>query len=172
MCPLDGGGWWRTWYGERQSLTNSNADHNDSTHVIWQLLSSLSPSMLALGTGSLLKLSWSAGAGDHRYSYCAKVGCGLSSTIQSQQLPCTRRSVPRRMTTVHADPGRSTQNASATDAAEGGLFQALGNLCFRSKYSDQLWTTSISAPYKIVRVAAMTLISLILLARSWRLFIR
>ncbi len=77
-----------------------------------------------------------------------------------------------RMATVNADPDRAGTRVSPTDAAEGGVFQYFGNLCFRSKYSDYLWNTSISAPYRIVRIAAMTLISLLLLARSWRLFVR
>lgn len=76
------------------------------------------------------------------------------------------------MTTAYSKPGRSVDKASAADIVEGGLFQSLGNLCFRSVYSEYLWNTSVSAPYRIIRVAAMTLISLILLVRSWRLFIR
>ena len=62
--------------------------------------------------------------------------------------------------------------AAATDAVEGGLAQSLGNFFFRSRYSAWLWNTSISAPYRVVRIIAMTLIAWILLARSWRLFLR
>ena len=76
------------------------------------------------------------------------------------------------MASVHSKPGRSVGKTSATDVIEGGMLQSLGNLCFRSTYSDYLWNTSISAPYRVVRIAAMTVISLILLARSWRLFVR
>ncbi|KAL3160378.1 hypothetical protein ABBQ32_010705 [Trebouxia sp. C0010 RCD-2024] len=76
------------------------------------------------------------------------------------------------MFTVHGKPGRAADEASAPEIVEGGLFQSVGNLCFRSTYSDYLWKTSVSAPYRVIRVAAMTLISLLLLARSWRLFVR
>lgn len=83
-----------------------------------------------------------------------------------------RRSLTGRMFTVHGKPGRAADEASAPEIVEGGLFQSVGNLCFRSTYSDYLWKTSVSAPYRVIRVAAMTLISLLLLARSWRLFVR
>ncbi len=76
------------------------------------------------------------------------------------------------MAPVSAQPDHPAANVSPSDAAEGGLSQYLGNLCFRSKYSTYLWNTSISAPYRVIRIAAMTLISLLLLTRSWRLFIR
>ena len=83
-----------------------------------------------------------------------------------------RRWLISRMTTTCSKRDRAVDMTSGTDAVEGGIFQSLGNLCFRSKYSDSLWNTSISAPFRVIRVAAMTLISLILLARSWRLFVR
>ncbi|DBB06980.1 TPA: hypothetical protein ACH3X1_011572 [Trebouxia sp. C0004] len=76
------------------------------------------------------------------------------------------------MAPTSAQPEAPAANVAPSDAAEGGLSQYLGNLCFRSKYSTYLWNTSISAPYRVIRIAAMTLISLLLLARSWRLFIR
>ena len=84
----------------------------------------------------------------------------------------TRRSPFGHMTAARSKPGGLKNSTSGTDAVQGGVFQSLGNLCFRSKYSDYLWNTSILAPYRVVRVAAMTLISLILLARSYRLFVR
>ncbi len=102
-----------------------------------------------------------------------------------RQIACTTRNRPLRrilstkhgwltglMAPVSAQPEHPAANASPSDVAEGGLSQYLGNLCFRSKYSTCLWNTSISAPYRVIRIAAMTLISLLLLARSWRLFIR
>ncbi|KAL0019574.1 hypothetical protein WJX79_009320 [Trebouxia sp. C0005] len=76
------------------------------------------------------------------------------------------------MAPTRAQSGKSAADVSISDAAEGGFSQYLGNLCFRSKYGTYLWNTSISAPYRVIRIAAMTLISLLLLARSWRLFIR
>lgn len=81
-----------------------------------------------------------------------------------------RRWFISHITTTCSKRDKSVDMTSST--VEGGMFQSLGNLCFRSKYSDSLWNTSISAPFRVVRVAAMTLISLILLARSWRLFVR
>ncbi len=109
----------------------------------------------------------------------------LSVPTPVGQFACTTRIRPLRriLSTKHgwltglmaptsAQPEKLTANVSPSDAAEGGLSQYLGNLCFRSKYSTYLWNTSISAPYRIIRIAAMTLISLLLLARSWRLFIR
>ena len=109
----------------------------------------------------------------------------LSVPIPVEQFACTTRIRPLRriVSTKHgwrtglmepfsAKPEKPAANVSASDAAEGGLSQFLGNLCFRSKYSTYLWNTSISAPYRVTRIAAMTLISLLLLARSWRLFIR
>ena len=102
-----------------------------------------------------------------------------------RQFACTTRIRPQRripstkhgwltglMAPTRAQSGKSAADVSISDAAEGGFSQYLGNLCFRSKYSTYLWNTSISAPYRVIRIAAMTLISLLLLARSWRLFIR
>lgn len=97
---------------------------------------------------------------------------GRADSKRFQRRLLTRRSLFGHMTTARGKPGRSIAMTSGTDAVEGGVFQSLGNLCFRSKYSDYLWNTSISAPYRVVRVAAMTLISLILFARSSRLFVR
>lgn len=94
------------------------------------------------------------------------------SCTHSRRSLFTCRLLSAGMTTAYSKPGRSVDKASAADIVEGGLFQSLGNLCFRSVYSEYLWNTSVSAPYRIIRVAAMTLISLILLVRSWRLFIR
>lgn len=101
------------------------------------------------------------------------------------QIACTTRNRPLRrilstkhgwltgvMAPISAQAEHPAANVSTSDAVEGGLSQYLGNLCFRSKYSTYLWNTSISAPYRVIRIAAMTLISLLLLARSWRLFIR
>lgn len=109
----------------------------------------------------------------------------LSVSTPVRQFACTTRTRPLRkiistkhrwltdlMAPVSAQPEKPAANVSPSDAAEGGLSQYLGNLCFRSKYSTYLWNTSISAPYRVIRIAAMTLISLLLLARSWRLFIR
>ena len=94
--------------------------------------------------------------------------CKRSRPVKSGK----RRPLIGRMATVNAVPARTAASTSAADAAEGGVFQYLGNLCFRSKYSNYLWNTSISAPYRVVRIAAMTLIALLLLARSWKLFVR
>ena len=101
------------------------------------------------------------------------------------QFACTTRTRPLRkiLSTKHgwlngvmahtgSQPEKPAANVAPLDAVEGGLSQYLGNLCFRSKYSTYLWNTSISAPYRVIRIAAMTVISLLLLARSWRLFIR
>ena len=84
----------------------------------------------------------------------------------------TRRSLTGHMITARSKHGGSTDSTSGADAVQGGVSQSLGNLCFRSRFSDYLWNTSISAPYRVARLAAMTFISLILLARSWRLFVR
>ena len=109
----------------------------------------------------------------------------ISVPISVGQFACTPRNRPPRrilstkhgwltglMGPISAQPDNAAAHVSPSDAAEGGLSQYLGNLCFRSNYSTYLWNTSISAPYRVIRIAAMTLISLLLLARSWRLFIR
>lgn len=81
---------------------------------------------------------------------------------------CRRRHNMSTSAYTHKRPSAT----AATDAVEGGLAQSLGNFLFRSSHSEWLWNTSISAPYRVVRIAAMTLIAWILLARSWKLFLR
>ena len=120
----------------------------------------------------------------HLFQPATKKGRQSVSTSVGQFAGTTRtRPLRRKLSTKHgwlngvmartsAQPENPAANMSPSDAAEGGLSQFLGNLCFRSKYSTSLWNTSISAPYRAIRIAAMTLISLLLLARSWRLFIR
>ena len=105
---------------------------------------------------------------------CSHTAAGHFACGRRPRLPKSLLSIKRgfHMASIVAQPDRPAVNASPSDAAEGGLSQFLGNLCFRSRYSTYLWNTSISAPYRVVRLAAMTLISLLLLARSWRLFIR
>lgn len=120
----------------------------------------------------------------HLFQPATKKGRQSVSTSVGQFAGTTRtRPLRRKLSTKHgwlngvmartsAQPENPAANMSPSDAAEGGLSQFLGNLCFRSKYSTSLWNTSISAPYRAIRIAAMTLVSLLLLARSWRLFIR
>lgn len=103
------------------------------------------------------------------YTSVGRFACGRWCSLPKSLLLIKRGFL---MASINAQPDRPAVNASPSDAAEGGLSQFLGNLCFRSRYSTYLWNTSISAPYRVVRLAAMTLISLLLLARSWRLFIR
>ena len=103
------------------------------------------------------------------YTSAGRFACGCRPRLPKSLLSIKRGFL---MASTIAQPDRIAANASPTDAAEGGLSQFLGNLCFRSRYSTYLWNTSISAPYRVVRLAAMTLIALLLLARSWRLFIR
>ena len=91
---------------------------------------------------------------------------------------CSRKQPLRRLDHLHrlmahASKGHSaTSGTNAADVVEGGIAQSLGNFFFRSKYSGWLYNTSVSAPFRLVRLAAMTLIAWILLGRSWRLFAR
>ena len=128
--------------------------------------------MLGICKFHLLPCSTTADEPKHCCSCRLHVEPGRAKSKRFERRLLTRRLLFGCMTTGRSKPGRTIDRTSGSDAVEGGVFQSLGNLCFRSRYSDYLWNTSISAPYRVTRVAAMTLISLILLARSWRLFVR
>lgn len=128
--------------------------------------------MLGICKFHLLPPPNTAGEPKHCCSCRLHVEPGRAKSKRFERRLLTQHSLFGHMTTARSKPGRSMNRTSGIDAVEGGVFQSLGNLCFRSRYSDYLWNTSISAPYRVVRVAAMMLISLILLARSWRLFVR
>ena len=128
--------------------------------------------MLGICKVHLLPSPRSADEPHHRCSCWLHVEPGLANSNRFAHRLLTRRSLISHMMSARSKPARSIKSTCGTDAVEGGVFQSLGNLCFRSRYSENLWNTSISAPHRVVRVAAMTIISLILLARSWRLFVR
>ena len=68
---------------------------------------------------------------------------------------------------------RSDAQTETPEAASctwaGNLVQQAGNFLFRGRQPWRQWS---AAPYRAARLAAMVLIALILLARSYRLFIR
>ena len=51
------------------------------------------------------------------------------------------------------------------------LETSLGNFFFRSRFSAWLWSTSTGSPFYVVRLVGAVLISIILVARAWKLFL-
>ena len=52
------------------------------------------------------------------------------------------------------------------------MLQALGNVCFRSRFSNWLYSTSVSHSWRVIRLSGMVVISVILTARCIRLYLR
>ena len=50
--------------------------------------------------------------------------------------------------------------------------QQLEGFFFDSPFSNWLWKTSVSHSWRVIRLAGMLLISIILTARSYRLYVR
>ena len=80
-----------------------------------------------------------------------------------------RRRSQGQLTTMHRSDERPKRRKAASCTFAGNLLQRAGNFLFRGRQPWRQWS---AAPYTAARLAAMVLIALILLARSYRLFVR
>ena len=69
-------------------------------------------------------------------------------------------------------PRKPLHKTGSVNSNSMGLAHRLGDLAFRSRYSNALWLTSQSHPARVMRLAAMVVVSIILLLRSYKLFFR